>query len=62
MLDDILGIMTNLKNYVVRLVIKNSVTFILINLKTKMKGDIVLVMKAKRPTLNVPPKYYLFDF
>ena len=49
-------VMTNLKEYVATLGKKILITYVLIDLKTKIKDDIVFVMKVKTAALIALPK------
>ena len=61
MLQVMILITTNLKNYVENHVKKIITIFILIDLKKEIKENIVFVMKAKTVILNVLRKQSLFD-
>ena len=60
-LVDMIRVMMNLKHYAESPRKTNIITYILINLKRKMKGDNVFGRKTKTATLNLGPKQYFFD-
>ena len=61
MLVDMIWVMMNLKNYVENHGKRILIIFVLIDLKRKIKEDIVFVMKAKTLILNVFLKRNLFN-